>query len=291
MYSSILSCPCRYSLIQRSTFIFSEINQIFWTKLYPVKQSIQESGLISFDFIDPSVISRQINNTRIPQYASSNTNNYDHLPCDCEQVYFCLKPLGFYGYSPSYAQTNAKPFQIISGLYLGCQFLDFSYSTLQCFYNESCVQMLIDQRLYGYENIYLPIDLSNITALDPNDMILFKSQQALEILLQTIFLNQQIYIANYTLYYAQCQPEICTYTIDQKLHSISRVNLVIGLIGGLTVLLRLFVPSFIKIIYLIYHLCSQQTRDIPLRWRMIITYIRNELYRMNVYKKKQKVEY
>ncbi|CAF4811069.1 unnamed protein product [Rotaria socialis] len=97
------------------------------------------------------------------------------------------------------------------------------------------------------------------------------------------FVNQWISIGNYTLYYAQCQPEICTYKIDTELQAITRVNLIIGLIGGLTVVLRFLVPSFIKIVCLIYHLGYQQRRDIRLRWRMIITYIRDKIYLMNGY--------
>ncbi|CAF3519766.1 unnamed protein product [Rotaria sp. Silwood1] len=121
--------------------------------------------------------------------------------------------------------------------------------------------MLIDQRLHGYENIYLPIDLSYITALNSNDGDFYKPDHPLEILASMGFVNEWIYIGNYTLYYDQCQPEICTYTIDNTLYLIARVNLIIGLIGGLNVLLRLLVPSLIKIIYLIYHLCYHRTRS------------------------------
>ncbi|CAF1240403.1 unnamed protein product [Rotaria sordida] len=128
--------------------------------------------------------------------------------------------------------------------------------------------------------------LSNITALDPNTLINFKPQDSLEVLILSSLVNQLIYTANYTLYYAECQPKICTYTIDQKLHAIARINLVIGLIGGLTILLRILVPSFIKIIYLFYGFCHQQTRDVPLRWRMIFIYSRDKLYLINVYRGK-----
>ncbi|CAF3572702.1 unnamed protein product [Rotaria sp. Silwood1] len=169
--------------------------------------------------------------------------------------------------------------------------LYFAQSKLECFYKESCVQMLIDQRLHGYENIYLPIDLSYITALNSNDGDFYKPDHPLEILASMGFVNEWIYIGNYTLYYDQCQPEICTYTIDNTLYLIARVNLIIGLIGGLNVLLRLLVPSLIKIIYLIYHLCYHRTRNIRLRWRMALTHIRDELYLINVYRRKSQVEY
>ncbi|CAF4064641.1 unnamed protein product [Rotaria sordida] len=102
--------------------------------------------------------------------------------------------------------------------------------------------------------------LSNMTALDPNTLINFQPQDPLQSLMISSLVDQLIYTANYTLYYAECQPEICTYTIDQELHAIARINLIIGLIGGLTILLRILVPSFIKIIHLFYGFCYQQTR-------------------------------
>ncbi|CAF4267959.1 unnamed protein product [Rotaria sp. Silwood2] len=268
-----------------------KIYEIYYTESSPVEESIRNNELISFDFIDPSIISRQINNTWTLKYATGNINNYFRTPCDCMQVIPCLKPLGFYGNSSSYTQIDTVPHEIIPGLYLGCQFLDFKYSTLECFYNESCVQMLIDHRLYGYENIYLPIDLSHITALNPDEIMILWTDSPLYGFLVQSLMYDWVYKGNYTVYFAQCQPEICTYTIGQKLNPIGRINLVIGLIGGFTVILHLLIPSFIKIIYLIYHLCYQQTRNNPLRWRMIISYIRDEIYRMNVYRTKRQVEY
>ncbi|CAF2906276.1 unnamed protein product [Rotaria sp. Silwood2] len=244
------------------TYLQMQIGQIYWAKLYQVEESIRQGGLISFDFIDPSLVSNHINNAWILKYGSDNTNIFNNRPCDCEEVQVCLKSLGFYSNSLLSAQTDIISGQIIPGLYLGCTLLDFSFSTLECFYNQLCVQMLIDQRLYGYENIYLPINLTNITALDPNDVITMELQDPFLFLMRTAFVDQWIYIKNYTSYYAHCQPQICTYTIQQKLHHFAYVNLVIGLIGGLTVLLRVFVPLFIKIIYLIYHLCRRQTRGI-----------------------------
>ncbi|CAF2856611.1 unnamed protein product [Rotaria sp. Silwood2] len=235
-----------------------EFFQIYSTKFSPVVKSIQQSGLVSFDFIDPSMIFRQINNTWVLQYASVNTYNYNNLLCDYGQSYLCFKQLGFYDKLSSYTRTNVTPYQIIPGLSLGYYFLDFGYSTLECFFDESCVQMLIDRRLYDYENIYLPIDLSNITALNPNDLIFLKPNFYLDDIMAFAFVNQLIYIGDYALYYAQCQPEICTYAIDKKLHPIALVNLVIGLIGGLNVLLRLSVPSFIKIVHLINNLRLSQ---------------------------------
>ncbi|CAF1213581.1 unnamed protein product [Rotaria sordida] len=205
----------------------SQIYSLYPPKFYPMEESIRQSGSISRDIIEHSVVSNQINNTWILEYTTSYIGTNGPVPCDCMQAPYCIMPMLIYN---------------------------------ECFYDEDCVQMLIDQRLCGNQNIYLPIDLDNITALDPNTLISFTPQDQLINLMFSSLANQLVYTPNYTLYYAECQPEICTYTIDQELHAVARINLVIGLIGGLAVLLRILVPSFIKIIHLFYSFCYQQTR-------------------------------
>ncbi|CAF2964268.1 unnamed protein product [Rotaria sp. Silwood2] len=120
--------------------------------------------------------------------------------------------------------------------------------------------MLIQKRLYGYENFYLPINLTDFTALHPDDMITFKPTDSVHLLIVGAFIDQHIQMADYKSYYTQCQPEMCIYTIDQKLHLVTLVNAVIGLLGGLSVVLHLLVPLLIRIIYGIRRLCLHRTR-------------------------------
>ncbi|CAF1463047.1 unnamed protein product, partial [Rotaria sp. Silwood1] len=167
-------------------FLQSQITNIYTDKLQPVEESIKKSGAISFDFMNP-LITKQINNKWILEYAEGNTDDIFNTSCYCQQFVSCLKPLGFYCYPSSCTQI------IIPNLFIGCQSLDITSSTLECFYEESCVQMLINYRLYGYENIYLPIDLSNIKALDPNEIIAFRSEDTLGVIKESSFLNQWIY--------------------------------------------------------------------------------------------------
>ncbi|CAF3730549.1 unnamed protein product [Rotaria sp. Silwood1] len=99
-----------------------------------------------------------------------------------------------------------------------------------------------------------------LNALNADDMITFKPKDTVNDLIMAAFIDQQIQMADYESYYTQCQPEMCIYTIDQKLHSVTLVNSVIGLLGGLSVVLRLLIPLLIKIIYGIYRLCLHRTR-------------------------------
>ena len=52
---------------------------------------------------------------------------------------------------------------------------------------------------------------------------------------------------NYDLYYSNCHPIYCFYTISKNLYIPTIVTIVIGLVGGLSVILRLSIPPLIKI--------------------------------------------
>ncbi|CAF1515531.1 unnamed protein product, partial [Rotaria sordida] len=275
MYSSILSCPCRNSSIPRSKFIFIEV------KIHPFCTSnfVRDDRWLQYwtmKFLNGSIDPTSSFYSNDFRKDGWKFFNFVKILCDTVNISLANTVHSF----------QAKHFfshQLITPLQLSEAIQDWNASFQS--------QMLIDQRLCGNRNIYLPIDLSNITALDPNTLINFHPQDQLGTLMLSSLVNQLIYTANYTLYYAECQPEICTYTIDQELHAIARINLVIGLIGGLTILLRILVPSFIKMIHLFYRFCYQQTRDVPLHWRMIFIYSRDKLYLLNVYREKTQVAY
>ncbi len=54
-------------------------------------------------------------------------------------------------------------------------------------------------------------------------------------------------IIDYSLYYNNCNPINCIYTITKKFNIPTVVTTVIGLIGGLSVILRIVLPPFIKL--------------------------------------------
>ncbi|CAF3845868.1 unnamed protein product [Rotaria sp. Silwood1] len=208
-----------------------QLYKIIWSKYVFVIEIIQQSKLVSFDSFNPTMISKQINSTLSLYYVPAVINTSSLSVCSCSTE-ACLQPLGFYCYSSSCVQTGSEPAKTVPGIIIGCQPLYFIISTLECFFSESCVHMLIKNRLYGFENVYLPIDLTYLTALDPDDMITFKPGDFIRDLMLASFIDQWIQMADYESYYAQCQPEMCIYTIDEKLRSITVVNSVIGLLGG-----------------------------------------------------------
>jgi hypothetical protein len=148
--------------------------------------------------------------------------------------------------------------QTIPGLILGCYaYESFLASTLECLYDQACIQMLIDWRLFDYTDIYLPINLTNITALDSNAVDQFPPTMSLDYIIQSLFVEDWGVNVSYATFYAQCQPTVCTYFSTERYQWIYVVTSVIGLLGGLTVILSIFVPPSVKILRLVYHYYRQ----------------------------------
>ena len=53
---------------------------------------------------------------------------------------------------------------------------------------------------------------------------------------------------NYDLYYKNCNPINCFYTITKKFHIPTVLTSIIGLMGGISVILRISIPPIIKLI-------------------------------------------
>ncbi|CAF3091264.1 unnamed protein product [Rotaria sp. Silwood2] len=224
-----------------------------------MEANIRGSHMISSNSIYFDVISKHMDDTWVLRFISSNIRG-KFVSCSCEWGYACWEPVGFYCDAFSCTPVDLIYTDIFPGLRTGCQILDYSASTLECFYNQSCVQMLIDNRLHGFEDVYQPLDLSHITALHPNETIFFGFQDPFVIFQFYAFIDQWNETADYQSYFAQCQPKICTYMIAQKLKPIAIANSILGLIGGLSVLLRLLVPSFTYIIHQIHLLYRHKIR-------------------------------
>ncbi|UJR29415.1 hypothetical protein I4U23_010627 [Adineta vaga] len=199
--------------------------------------------------------SQKINGTWNIRYQSKiYTNNNE--TCSCGISSQCIKSQGFYCSAPSCHLGTALPNYTIPGLNVGCFPIDsILLSTLECFFNESCIQMLIDLRLYDFDKYFSPINITNKTALDRLLKSQFLPNTTLEIIISKLFIEDWTETVDYASHYLQCQPKFCKYTIIEKRQPIFIITNIIGLLGGLTVILRIIVPYLVKIIRRIYHYC------------------------------------
>lgn len=80
----------------------------------------------------------------------------------------------------------------------------------------------------------------------------FSRNTRFESLTNNLFIEYWIELFNYTAYYESCQPLSCTYTIRERLGLVSIIATVIGLVGGLSAILRLLTPYCVDLVLAFY---------------------------------------
>ncbi|CAF3664549.1 unnamed protein product [Adineta steineri] len=131
----------------------------------------------------------------------------------------------------------------IVGLKMGCLPSEsFHLSTLECFFNESCLNLI--HKYTNYRNDSTPLS-TNLTYFSLNSTI--------NELINHAFTEQWLTNINYSLYYDQCFPSICSYTYNEKFNILYLITLFLSLQGGLTLVLTWICPKLIRYASKIYH--------------------------------------
>ena len=158
--------------------------------------------------------------------------------CYCHYDESCPLPGRVYlynNYSIDYLYTlnTIIPNATLSGLVVDCVPIQMTLaSSLECFYNQACLDML----LAAYPR-YM-----HVSKLDEVLPSRFLQTTRLEHIINELFVEE---IANETVfdsYYHQCAPSFCTYTWSSKFDWIYVFTTLIALFGGLNVGLRLLTP-------------------------------------------------
>jgi hypothetical protein len=172
---------------------------------------------------------------------------FPNTPFTCLTSNQVVRPQGFYWfvYTPVAA---AGLNQSIPGLVTSCLPIDsLLLSTLECFYNQSCIEMLFNYRLFWLEDVYKPLNL-NVTPLNSNLPSRYLPTSKLEDIVSRLLIEEWIVNSDVVVHYEHCQPKVCTYTYTARFQVIYVITTVIGLFGGLSVILRLIIPLITRII-------------------------------------------
>jgi hypothetical protein len=196
---------------------------------------------------------RRVNGSWHIRYTSRLHRN-GNITCQCDRSNFCARPQGFYCQSAACKSNTATPNSTVPGLSIGCLPVDsILQSTLECFYNQSCIDTLINWRLFDFESIFLPVNLTGITALDGQQVDQFLPNTKLETIISNLFVEHWTKQADFGAYYDRCQPESCTYTFIERYEWVFIVTSIIGFMGGISVVLRLIVPLAVTALRRVYH--------------------------------------
>ncbi|CAF3592628.1 unnamed protein product [Rotaria sordida] len=107
---------------------------------------------------------------------------------------------------------------------IGCYLLEtFLLSNLSCFFNSSCIEIVIGTA-EGVDKPS-PLNLSLSSLFFPNT--------TLEMIMKHLMIEQWHDSSNYSNYFEQCNPIQCTYTYSERYNVLYMMSMLISLFGGL----------------------------------------------------------
>ncbi|CAF1018049.1 unnamed protein product [Adineta steineri] len=179
--------------------------------------------------------------TNFEYIVPKNTSSEYHTPtraliyddeCSCGLCSNCTTQANFITFNSS--GITSIP---IKGLNVGCTPSEsFRASTLECFFDRSCIDLI-----HQYTNYSNSHDLLSIT----NSR--FSNNSTIAELIDSLFIEQWSNKTNYTSYFQQCLPSYCFYTSVQKFNLLDIITLLLSLQGGLTIILKWICPKIVRI--------------------------------------------
>lgn len=164
-----------------------------------------------------------------------NSDDNSSNLCSCANDISCHQQWGLFN-SP-FADT---PIYFVPNLYSACFPIEsLLQSTLECFYdNKDCLTIIM--------KFYNLTSLDSFTRLNSSSHASrFMINTTVRSLLSAMFIESWNQSINYSSYFTQCQPLSCSYQVSQHNSLLETVIRIIGLIGGLSVSLRILVPFLV----------------------------------------------
>jgi hypothetical protein len=155
--------------------------------------------------------------------------------CSCTSSSTCHALSGIFNLN-----NRIKLFNV-SGFHIGCYITEsLLRSTLECFYDQQCVN-----KLQGYIQSSSPMD---VTALDVSLLSEYSMNSTIKELVENLMIEQWNFSSNFESYYNECQPVRCTYTFETNNDVIYIATTLFGIAGGLVTVLKFIVPRLIKLV-------------------------------------------
>jgi hypothetical protein len=171
--------------------------------------------------------------------------------CSCGLNDDCKQQLGFYDFN-EHLDGLIRVLFYIPNMFSSCFTIQsLLQSSLECFFDQKCANPVIQRAsLFVEKNDEIWINSSilqiNSTRFSPNLPV--------EEIINEMMIEKWGDNINYSNYYEQCEPKLCTYFFTSRNNALYVFTTMIGLFGGLSVAFRIIIP-------------------------LIVTWIRNRIYR------------
>ncbi|CAF1249178.1 unnamed protein product, partial [Didymodactylos carnosus] len=232
--SSVISENLFQSQAAEFILLFKEtIIKSFQNSLTMIRETTHSNALTAGPHIHLDDSSHQL----LP--VSTGFHNNTGEMCWCKVNKSCVTDGGIYSVSPD--DTGLTIIFTMPHFYYGCYIIEsLLLSTLECFFDQSCLNSI---NTYLYNISIYPF---NATIMNTSLESQYKVSSTIGEIVQQLMIeqwNDQIF---YDQYYSTCQPTECTYTYQKQAHLIYMITTVFGLLGGVTTVLRLLIPSSVS---------------------------------------------
>ena len=193
--------------------------------------------------------------------------------CFCLPNIQCFVPLSVYSDDPYNIYIVAN----IPGLFTGCLLDDgILHSNLACMFSQPCVDFM-----YSWLNktTVNAVEVRNLRHFDPNSTV--------GDILNQLFVDRWNYSTSHRVFYQQCKPARCTYTLVEHNAFWLILTTVFGIIGGLMKTLQILVPRLVQGVYFLKSRCRHHghqenvTAAVPSTFSFRLTL--NRLHQLNLF--------
>ena len=196
-------------------------------------------------------------------YAGGSGNS--SYSCSCATDITCKAQYGLY--NREYVNT---PYSLVPGLYKACFGLEsLLQSTFECLYDQNCILNVTG----FYQQHWIPTDFVPLNATLPSR---FQPNSLVSTMLAEIFIEYWDYATYYDTYFDSCQPKSCSYEIIRRNNIFESITIVLGLVGGLSVTLKIFTPWIVSL----YVALFQKGQELMNNSRSRKTLIKNVFFQL-----------
>ncbi|CAF0846729.1 unnamed protein product, partial [Adineta steineri] len=214
-------------------FIISRINDLLFMMQF-IRDTTQANNFFSGIFTNYYFYLVPAN--AYPPVSISLPVPFELSNCSCMISALCTEQAVIY----DNGNNNNDPF-IVPGLYVGCFIVEaLLQSTLECFYNQTCLNIL---QSYGRFSSSM-----NVIPLNSSLSSRYNTTSTIQELVNELMVENWNLSIIYENYYNGCQPTQCSYSYTAKNNAIYIATMIFGLIGGLMTILQCFIPRLVRLI-------------------------------------------
>ncbi|CAF3841579.1 unnamed protein product, partial [Adineta steineri] len=169
-------------------------------------------------------------------YQSSNNTN-----CSCKIHPTTCNVLSSITYVNHTTETYKNLFTV-PGFYTGCYASEATFrSNFECFFNQTCLQTIYNLTYLRSKHPFYA------TAMQLNSSH-YDVTTSVEDIIDNLMVEEWNNETSFQFYYKQCNPYLCSYSYDVKGDISYVIAVTFGLIGGLTTILKIIIPSIVLMI-------------------------------------------